>query len=469
MHKLGIIVPYRNRPKQLITFKRYIKDFLQSKINNYEIIVVEQADKQDFNRAKLLNIGFKKAEELQCDYVVFHDIDMLPVEVDYTYSDIPLHMVTELDLPEGISRTLFDEYFGGVTLFPSHIFKQINGYSNQYYGWGFEDDDLLLRCQENFVKLDSKKVIQKSKDGCALKFNGDDSYIAVPNIFNSLRDFTIFGSFEISTIKNKDGQVTDELSIFSIPGFDTTFTYNSFKNFTFQFWKYNKDSIAITSKHYPEGSYNFTVTICNKEEPKKITLYINGEEIGYSYYDKLMNIGKEKYFYLGTGNPQRETKNNFFHGLIDSFAVYGRKLSNEEILQISSNKVYSLFNFDSYKDLKLYYDAKGKKDTQVIDLSGYSNHGYAHNVGLARTSRVDSIDIPIPHRRNGKYKVLPHDENGYKEGYWVNWNSRKNQIRYYEKFYKNRSEYKSDGLTRMKYKIKRETSENNYHHIEAQL
>ncbi len=182
-----------------------------------------------------------------------------------------------------------------------------------------------------------------------------------------------------------------------------------------------------------------------------------------------MNIGKEKYFYLGTGNPQRETKNNFFHGLIDSFAVYGRKLSNEEILQISSNKVYSLFNFDSYKDLKLYYDAKGKKDTQVIDLSGYSNHGYAHNVGLARTSRVDSIDIPIPHRRNGKYKVLPHDENGYKEGYWVNWNSRKNQIRYYEKFYKNRSEYKSDGLTRMKYKIKRETSENNYHHIEAQL
>ena len=27
MHKLGVIVPYRNRPEQLLTFKRAIKEY----------------------------------------------------------------------------------------------------------------------------------------------------------------------------------------------------------------------------------------------------------------------------------------------------------------------------------------------------------------------------------------------------------------------------------------------------------
>ena len=145
-HKLGVIVPYRDRPQQLKDFLNYIEKYLTDKNIEHEVIIVEQTEKNDFNRGKLLNIGFLKAEELKCDYVAFHDIDMLPVDADYSYSDKPVHLITELDLPAGVSRTLFDEYFGGVTLFPSYVFRQINGYSNKYFGWGFEDDDLLLRC-----------------------------------------------------------------------------------------------------------------------------------------------------------------------------------------------------------------------------------------------------------------------------------------------------------------------------------
>ena len=146
MHKLGVIVPYRNRPNQLKHFLNHIKLYLDKKDIDYEIIIVEQTEKNNFNRGKLLNIGFIKAEELKCDYIVFHDIDMLPIDADYSYTSKPTHLITELDLPKGVSRTLFDEYFGGVTIFPSNIFRQINGYSNKYFGWGFEDDDLLLRC-----------------------------------------------------------------------------------------------------------------------------------------------------------------------------------------------------------------------------------------------------------------------------------------------------------------------------------
>ena len=142
--KLGIIVPYRDRYEQLLQFKKHINEYLSDKDIDYELIIVEQDDAQLFNRGKLLNVGFKYAKRLKCDYVVFHDIDMLPVDVDYSYSDIPVHMAT--DFIPADTRIVFDEYFGGVTMFTTDDFTRINGYSNEYWGWGAEDDDVLLRC-----------------------------------------------------------------------------------------------------------------------------------------------------------------------------------------------------------------------------------------------------------------------------------------------------------------------------------
>jgi len=40
----------------------------------------------------------------------------------------------------------YDEYFGGAVLFSKKHFQEVNGYSNEYWGIGYEDFDLLLRC-----------------------------------------------------------------------------------------------------------------------------------------------------------------------------------------------------------------------------------------------------------------------------------------------------------------------------------
>jgi len=34
---------------------------------------------------------------------------------------------------------------GGVVAFSKHQFEKVNGFSNQFWGWGGEDDDLALR------------------------------------------------------------------------------------------------------------------------------------------------------------------------------------------------------------------------------------------------------------------------------------------------------------------------------------
>ena len=90
--KLGVIVPYRKRPGHLRKFRESIKSYLKDQ--DYELIVVEQNDDLPFNRGKLLNVGFQQAIRKQCDYVVFHDIDMLPIDVAYQYSDVPIHLAT---------------------------------------------------------------------------------------------------------------------------------------------------------------------------------------------------------------------------------------------------------------------------------------------------------------------------------------------------------------------------------------
>ncbi len=40
---------------------------------------------------------------------------------------------------------LYQRMFGGVTLFTPEEFRKINGYSDEYWGWGGEDDDMIGR------------------------------------------------------------------------------------------------------------------------------------------------------------------------------------------------------------------------------------------------------------------------------------------------------------------------------------
>ena len=110
--------------------------------------------------------------------IFFHDIDMIPMDADYSFVPYPCHLPTELsscdyDIP-------YDTYFGGVTLFPKEDFELINGYSNQYWGWGFEDDDLFWRCLDAGLPTDTMEVGQDSLISNSMVFS--NSHIEIPNI-----------------------------------------------------------------------------------------------------------------------------------------------------------------------------------------------------------------------------------------------------------------------------------------------
>ena len=133
-------------------------------------------------------MGFNKQLENNCDYVVFHDIDMLPIDVDYSYSDVPIHLATNFTNSD---REIFKTYFGGITMFPIDLFKKVNGYSNEYWGWGFEDDDLLMRLTEQNVFTDYEIYDVPKESTSGIYLHGDESYVECNNTIRHYKRFHI--------------------------------------------------------------------------------------------------------------------------------------------------------------------------------------------------------------------------------------------------------------------------------------
>ena len=121
---------------------------------DFHIFIIEQNDEKPFNRAKLLNVGFDSSRDF--DYFIFHDVDMLPIDgkCDYKYESNPTHLAS---IVEQFGWNIpYNGYFGGVTLFDKKSFEEINGYSNEYWGWGAEDDDILRRCYFKNIEVKRK-------------------------------------------------------------------------------------------------------------------------------------------------------------------------------------------------------------------------------------------------------------------------------------------------------------------------
>lgn len=470
--KLGVIVPHRDRWDHLKEFKRRIKSYLDRKGIEHEIIVVTQDNAKLFNRGMLLNIGFKYAEELSCDYVVFHDVDMIPIHVDYTYSEHPIHLATGFRDEDGNGKELFEEYFGGVTLFPIDDFKKINGYSNKYWGWGFEDTDLLLRCKKNNIELNNLKIKNFGVNSASLKFNGIDAYVKSKNILNVNRGSTIFISFypeELTCDHTKDA---DDFSVFSIPGYDFSISYNSFSRYNFCTFSKKNTPLYINSKI----KTNYRTNICVTVNPYKaeIKLFQDGVFVdSTNFYENIYDYNKEQYFYLGCGNPNRLENPKYFRGNISTFAAYSTALEDKEIHEICKNEYLGLSqNFGDYissHELKTYYDSKFIRQYKLIDLSGNKNHGEIVNCEITPLINDEYKIIKTPLRRESIFKSLSHKENGFFHNRWRHKATRWNQLRFHNEVSKDYSLMENDGLNDLQFIEHGKSYENNILHVNVGL
>jgi hypothetical protein len=129
---IAIFIPYRNRKDHL--------DKLLESLNypNISIHVLEQDNNDLFNRGKLFNIGAKEYLD-KYEYLIFHDVDLIPQDADYNYKPtIPTHYscfceqfgYKLFDVEE--SEYLKSQLFGGVIAMKK---KDFINYVNEIYNF----------------------------------------------------------------------------------------------------------------------------------------------------------------------------------------------------------------------------------------------------------------------------------------------------------------------------------------------
>lgn len=173
-HRIAVIIPYRDRDVYLRVLLNHLHPFLQKQKLEYRIFVAEQDFQSELNRGMIRNIGALYALQAQdFDCLYFHDVDLLPINDHNLYycRDTPRHLSTAIK--EGNYERPFPNkyHFGGVATIMKEQFLAVNGYSNVYFQWGSEDDDLSKRVrymefglEQNLPALGRYTMIPHRKD-----------------------------------------------------------------------------------------------------------------------------------------------------------------------------------------------------------------------------------------------------------------------------------------------------------------
>jgi hypothetical protein len=151
----AIIIPFLNRDKNLIELLLNLHPFLQRQYVHYRIFVAEQHNSNDpFNKGRLYNMAFKYIknkyqEKVSC--FILHDVDLIP-ESDYNlyecdnYLNVPRHLSFSIRTDKSNAsltsylNSPYELLVGGVLCIKPFVYEKINGFSNEYWSWGAEDD-----------------------------------------------------------------------------------------------------------------------------------------------------------------------------------------------------------------------------------------------------------------------------------------------------------------------------------------
>ncbi|XP_047222967.1 beta-1,4-galactosyltransferase 2 isoform X1 [Girardinichthys multiradiatus] len=157
--KVAIIIPFRHRENHLKYWLHYLHPILRRQKIDYGIYIINQLGEDTFNRAKLLNVGYTEAlKDAEYDCFIFSDVDLIPMDDRNLYHcyDQPRHFAIAMD--KFGFRLPYAGYFGGVSGLSKKQFLKINGFPNEYWGWGGEDDDIYNRITLNGMKVSRPDV-----------------------------------------------------------------------------------------------------------------------------------------------------------------------------------------------------------------------------------------------------------------------------------------------------------------------
>jgi hypothetical protein len=454
-HKLGICIPYRNRKEHIERLIPHLSKYLTSQNIDHKFYVGHQVDDKLFNRGAMKNIAAHYAFNDGCDYIAWHDVDMLVYDkdgvfADYSYpEDNPMHIATKLSKYNyGLG---YDQYFGGVVLFTKEQAYQTNGYSNDYWDWGQEDDDLFWRCY--FEGLTTGKIIQKYESKKYAKFNGKTSAVEIPTSREISSCFT--SDHTISILFNAEQQ-QDVVPIWLVGDQQNRFLeYPILRKEGMWTWGVSfNNSRAVSmvvfdrnSQHHYFWAKRFEnlwtwVTISYSQEENKLYLYINDElernvrgireKLPFDAKYEIARMDAVKPFVLGNCPHQR----TYYKGKIGEVKIFKKCIKPDEINQV--------FTTTEDEDLVLHYDFE----------DGFTNKVNG-SMAVVKDSIIGEEDIEIvknvlPFRKEGQFYCLPHIDEGFVNGRWAKGETTaRNEKRFVTEMQQKKINYRDEGLNKI--------------------
>jgi hypothetical protein len=170
--RLNVLVPMRGREEHL---QKFIPAFLSSMEHNgieARIFVVEQKDAGHWNKGRLFNIGFQQATAHKLAFGeaswLFSDVDVfetVPGRLAYkdciSASDGSIHHLYGIGGGNSGNKTYGEGVLGGMFCLPSRLYTNVNGFSNRFWGWGFEDSDFEHRMRAAGVAVNRSALIPR--------------------------------------------------------------------------------------------------------------------------------------------------------------------------------------------------------------------------------------------------------------------------------------------------------------------
>lgn len=467
--KLAIIVPYRDRQEHLDVFVPHMHEFLKDKGIDYTIFIAEQSDDRPFNYGKLCNVVTKEIGK-EYTYFAFHDIDMLPIsdECDYSYPESPTHLATNVEAHD--NKLPYPQYFGGVVLINREDFERANGYSNEYWGYGFEDLDLLYRLQRSGAylekyydlnqtyerydetdilpyRIENVKITNKNKSH-KLDVIEFDYITSFKGRINALTKQLLNNSFSISMWFKDDNIESSKINLFCFEGLDGGIFLDNGKYVINQIWDINQKPYECTLPYFKQ-KWNHVV----------YTLDLDNMEIGI----RLNNIIKT------TKLPSDFKIHPHYEYIKISDFLNKIKISSVVIFDsVIDYETSSELFYNGFKNIDLIKNKKGLIPTNlfnfktkyskniILDSGRFLNHLQTNGEYKLSNELVNTTsEIYLPIRLDSKYKSLVHegDTDTIKKYYKYDPDIQENADIFFYDVIPNKLDYKTIGLNTLKYTL----------------
>ena len=182
-----ILIPYRNRKIHLDYFIENTVPLIEQLMPNTLVVVVEQEEGKLFNRGLLLNIGFNIYKD-KTIYFITHDVDINPTKLF-------IKSKYNCEVNTGNIQGLFTSVcntLGGIIKISSYDIFDINGFPNNFWGWGAEDKALQVRA-DFFKKKVTKFLLNDKSDKSIYLKRFDDINDRQP--LNNTKNYHIYENY----------------------------------------------------------------------------------------------------------------------------------------------------------------------------------------------------------------------------------------------------------------------------------